>query len=163
MIAIFGGPTPPSPWLICDGSPVSRTTYAALFTVIGTYWGPGDNVTTFNLPDLRGRTPIGYVNSAAPGMTARTFGALGGEETHFLSVAEMPNHGHTLSDGTHNHTLHDPQHTHNYNDAWNPPAAAGVSGGATMNVGAANLVRATAAAGTGISIDPTSSNISIAN
>ena len=55
----YAGPTPPVGWLLCDGSAVSRTTYAALFTAIGTTWGAGDGSTTFNLPDLRDRTTVG--------------------------------------------------------------------------------------------------------
>lgn len=51
----YGGTTAPDGWLMCDGSAVSRTTYADLFTVVGTAFGEGDGVTTFNLPDLRGR------------------------------------------------------------------------------------------------------------
>lgn len=51
--------TIPSGWLECDGSNVSRTTYAGLFAVIGTAWGIGDNSTTFSLPDFRGRVPVG--------------------------------------------------------------------------------------------------------
>lgn len=58
-IALWGSDTPPNNWLICDGSAVSRTTYASLFAIIGTKYGIGDNVTTFNLPNLKGRTPIG--------------------------------------------------------------------------------------------------------
>jgi len=50
----FGGTTAPSGYLLCDGSAVSRTTYAALFAAIGTLWGVGDGSTTFNLPDRRG-------------------------------------------------------------------------------------------------------------
>src|SRR5712664_185138 len=104
-IQLYGGPGVPSGWLICDGSAVSRTTYAALFSAIGTYWGAGDSINTFNVPDMRGRTPIGYVNSAAPGITARTFGSRGGEESHPMSVGEMPNHGHVLTDNGHIHNI----------------------------------------------------------
>lgn len=46
--------TPPANWLICDGTPVSRTTYASLFAILGTLYGSGDGTTTFNLPDYRG-------------------------------------------------------------------------------------------------------------
>jgi microcystin-dependent protein len=108
----FAGPSPPAGWFICDGSAVSRTTYTALFAAIGTYWGAGDNVSTFNLPDFRGRTPIGYVNSAASGITARTFGSQGGEEAHALSVAEMPSHSHTPNDPQHTHAT--AAHHHSY-------------------------------------------------
>ncbi|ADL53204.1 phage tail protein [Clostridium cellulovorans] len=51
--------TAPQGWLICDGSAVSRETYANLYTAIGTTYGNGDGTTTFNLPDMRGRVPIG--------------------------------------------------------------------------------------------------------
>jgi microcystin-dependent protein len=112
IVQSFAGPSPPAGWLVCDGSAVSRTTYASLFTAIGTYWGVGDSITTFNLPDFRGRTPIGYVNSAAPGITARTFGSRGGNETHTLTAAEMPNHSHVVDDPQHTHTSN--VHHHSY-------------------------------------------------
>ena len=51
----FAGTTAPDGWLTCDGTPISRTTYAALFTALGVAHGYGDNSTTFNLPDYRGR------------------------------------------------------------------------------------------------------------
>lgn len=54
--------TAPEGWLICNGSAISRTTYASLFNAIGTVYGTGDGSTTFNIPDLRGRVPRGYVN-----------------------------------------------------------------------------------------------------
>ena len=49
----------PNGWLLCDGSAVSRTTYADLFDVIGTTYGPGDGSTTFNLPDFQGKGSVG--------------------------------------------------------------------------------------------------------
>lgn len=61
LIVPYGGSTSPDTdiWLLCDGSAVSRTTYATLFDVISTTFGAGDGSTTFNVPDLRGRTPLG--------------------------------------------------------------------------------------------------------
>lgn len=53
-VQAYAGPVPPAGWLLCDGSNVSRTTYAKLFAAIGTTWGVGDGSTTFKLPDLRG-------------------------------------------------------------------------------------------------------------
>jgi microcystin-dependent protein len=91
-ITMFGGTTAPSGWLLCDGSAVSRTTYAALFTAISTAHGAGDGSTTFNLPDMRGRAPIGAGNGS--GLSARTLGGKVGAETHSLSVSEMPAHTH---------------------------------------------------------------------
>lgn len=68
VITMFGGPTAPTGWLLCDGSAVSRTTYATLFAAIGTTYGTGDGSTTFNLPDFRGVFPKGA------GSTNRTAG-----------------------------------------------------------------------------------------
>lgn len=70
----------PSGWLLCDGSAVSRTEYATLYAAIGDTWGAGDGSTTFNLPDLRGRAPIGA--GTGSGLTARTLGDSIGVETH---------------------------------------------------------------------------------
>src|SRR3954447_6125965 len=92
--------TPPPGWLVCDGSAVSRSTFATLFGAIGTAYGAGDGSTTFNLPDLRGRVPVGAGTGA--GLTARTLGAAGGEENHTLSAAEMPSHNHGGATGSMN-------------------------------------------------------------
>src|SRR4051812_16395975 len=54
-VVAFAGTTVPAGWLLCNGQAVSRTTFATLFTVIGVTHGPGDSVTTFTLPDYRGR------------------------------------------------------------------------------------------------------------
>ena len=66
VLQAYAGSTPPTGWLLCDGSAVSRTTYSELFSAIGTTWGIGDNSTTFNLPDGRGAvlrgTGTGTVN-----------------------------------------------------------------------------------------------------
>lgn len=94
----FAGSTIPTGWLECDGSAVSRTTYADLFSAIGTTWGAGDGSTTFNLPDKRGRVSIGA--GTGSGLTARTLGNTGGFETHTLTTTEMPSHTHTIRGGT---------------------------------------------------------------
>lgn len=88
----FAGASAPTGFLLCDGSPVSRVTYAGLFSAIGTTYGVGDGTTTFNVPDLRGRVTIGAGQGA--GLTNRALGASGGEETHQITAAEMPVHGH---------------------------------------------------------------------
>jgi microcystin-dependent protein len=59
-VSAFATSTVPTGWLECDGSAVSRTTYAALFAVVGTTWGTGDGSTTFNVPDLRGEFIRGW-------------------------------------------------------------------------------------------------------
>lgn len=92
----WGGSTAPVNWLLCDGAAVSRTTYASLFAAVGTSYGTGDGTTTFNLPDLRGRVPVGK-NGGSFG----TLGATGGAETVTLTEAQMPSHTHTQN--SHNH------------------------------------------------------------
>ena len=63
-------------WIICDGSPVSRTAYNHLFDAIGTTWGVGDGSSTFNLPDLRGEFLRGYDDGHGnDGTSGRTFGS----------------------------------------------------------------------------------------
>ena len=97
--------TAPGGWFVCDGTAVSRSTYAGLYAVIGTTYGVGDNVTTFNLPDMRGRVPV--CSGAGAGLTSRSLGATGGAETHTLSTTEIPSHTHsgtTDSSGLHTHT-----------------------------------------------------------
>ena len=96
----FAASTAPTGYLVCDGSAVSRTTYSALFAVIGTTWGTGDGSTTFNIPDFRGRTSIGSGTGTAPDATAHTLGSGGGSETVTLSTSQMPSHSHDAAADT---------------------------------------------------------------
>ena len=100
----------PSNWLLADGSLLNRVTYSVLFGAIGTTYGVGDGSTTFALPDLRGRIPLG--SGSGTGLTARTLGSSGGEEAHLLSTDEMPSHSHTITDPGHIHTATPVAHTH---------------------------------------------------
>jgi microcystin-dependent protein len=86
--------SPPNGYLMCDGSAISRTTYAALFALLGTTYGAGDGATTFNLPDPRGRTFIGA--GLGLGLTLRTLATNLGEEAHTLQISEMPSHNHPV-------------------------------------------------------------------
>ena len=95
VIQMFAGSTPPAGWLLCDGSAVSRTEYATLYAAIGDTWGAGDGSTTFNLPDLRGRAPIGA--GAGSGLTARTLGGTVGVESVTLNAAQSGLRAHTHS------------------------------------------------------------------
>lgn len=89
-------------WLVCDGSAVSRSgETAALFAKVGIAYGEGDKSTTFNLPDYRGRVPMGA--GTGSGLTARTRGNVLGEEKHKLSTGELASHTHTVSDPGHAH------------------------------------------------------------
>lgn len=113
----FAGGTAPEGWLLCHGQAVDRTTYAGLFASLGTTYGAGDGSTTFNLPDLRGRTPIGLDNmggTSANRITASqadSLGGVGGAQNQTpsgsvsisgsvgsttLSTSQMPSHTHTI-------------------------------------------------------------------
>jgi microcystin-dependent protein len=110
----FWGTVPPDSYLFPVGQALSRTTYAALFAVIGTAGGVGDGSTTFNLPDYRGRVGAGKDNmggaaasrltTAGSGVDGATLGAAGGEQTHLLTTTEMPSHSHTVTDPGHSHS-----------------------------------------------------------
>lgn len=82
-------------FLECNGQAVSRTTYAALFNAIGTRFGAGDASTTFNLPDFRGRSPIGA--GMGLGLTNRDINTqFAGEENHTPTLAETAAHSHEV-------------------------------------------------------------------
>jgi microcystin-dependent protein len=123
-IQAFAGANAPAGWLLCDGSAVTRGNYPDLYNTIGNTYGSGDGSTTFNLPDLRGRMPMGAgtglgLNASGSGttsgtaMTARTRGQWGGEETHLLTGAEsgVAAHNHGITDPGHNHSLNESPYT----------------------------------------------------
>jgi microcystin-dependent protein len=107
-IMAFAGVTAPAGWILCDGSAVSRTTYANLFSVIGNAWGNGDGVNTFNLPDLRGRFLRGVDAGTgrdpdAATRTATNAGGNTGDNVGTLQDQELNAHNHTITDPGHNH------------------------------------------------------------
>lgn len=88
-------------WIECNGQAVSRATYAKLYALLGgtnSPYGAGNGSTTFNVPDLRGRVPIGV--GTGTGLSPRNVGDLGGEER---SIAPLPDHKHDVTDLGHNH------------------------------------------------------------
>lgn len=105
VVLPFAGSSAPTGWLLCFGQAVSRTTYATLFTAIGTTYGAGDGSTTFLLPDLRGRVAAGTDNmggtaasrltTAGSGVNGASLGASGGGQTHTLTTAQLPAHSHS--------------------------------------------------------------------
>lgn len=94
----FAGTVAPENYLFCDGSAVDRTTYATLFGVIGTTFGSGDGSTTFNLPDLGGRVPLGVSST-------HLLGSTGGSETVTLTESELPAHVHVVPQHGHEDTI----------------------------------------------------------
>lgn len=139
----YGGSSAPTDYLLCDGSAVSRTTYADLFGIIGTTFGPGNGSTTFNVPDLRGRYPFGVSTSG----TGNTLGATFGTIDH---VHTGPSHTHTIA--SHTHTI---THTHTvpYN-GWttqeNTPPLAGILQAGGSGIGSETAVtQATASQNSG--------------
>ena len=91
QIILFAGNFAPRDWAFCHGQHLAISQNAALFAILGTMYG-GDGRTTFALPDLRGRVPIGAGHG--PGLTDRGQGTTGGAEAHTLTSAQMPSHTH---------------------------------------------------------------------
>lgn len=142
----IAGPTVPGGWLLCDGSEVSRTTYINLYNAIGTTWGSGDNVSTFNLPDFRTRSLIGTDSTF-------TLGSTGGSQTTTLGIGNLPAHTHPVVDPGHTHGVTDPGHNHTSVGSF----ANGTSGGDTVGTTAAN----TGTSITGVSINTATTGISV--
>jgi microcystin-dependent protein len=132
VISQFAGASAPSGYLLCDGSAVSRTTYSALFAALDTTYGAGNGTTTFNLPNLQNRVPVGKGSG--------TFGSLnasGGSEDVTLTVDQIPSHNHTQNShnhtqNSHNHTQDSHNHTQNSHNhtqnAHNHGASSGAAG-----------------------------------
>jgi len=135
-IAMWPTTTAPTGFLLCNGTAVSRTTYSALFSVLGTTFGSGDGSTTFNLPNYTDRMPLGT------GTIATSVGQTGGSQTTTLTTDNLP---------AHSHPVVDPGHFH----------AQGAYRADSMNVGTGPFDRMTssntATATTGISIGNTGS------
>ena len=89
--------TAPSGWLICDGSPISRTTYSDLYSIVGTTWGSGDGSTTFAIPDLRGWFMRGLNGGSGndPDAASRS----GGDNVGSSQSYQLSAHTHGVSTG----------------------------------------------------------------
>lgn len=116
VVKMFAGSSAPEGYLLCDGSAVSRSTYSDLFAVIGETYGVGDGSTTFNIPDLRARMPIGFNDDGDLGSgdsirTNKALASTGGESVHTLTEAQLPLHSHSQT--IHSHQLNN--HTHSLN------------------------------------------------
>ncbi len=150
IVQMFAGTSPPTGYLLCDGTAYSRTTYLNLFSIIGTTFGAGDGSTTFNVPDLRSRVPVGA--GTGVGLSNRSLGGSGGEETHVLITAEIPPHNHT--DSGHTHPILDPGHTHTV-----PQGGTTGGGYSTLGNGLGSVPLSTTVSTTGISVNSGAANI----
>lgn len=142
----YGGSTAPLGWLLCNGSTVSRTSYASLFNIIGTTFGPGDGSTTFSIPNFQRRVAVGSGGTGTSALAA-TVGSAGGEETHVLTSGEMPSHSHSVTD---------PGHTHQQTAVQMGGGALGTQQ-STPNTGSVDTYNFTKSNTTGISIGNTGS------
>jgi microcystin-dependent protein len=150
-VTAYAGATAPGGYLECNGQAVSRTTYADLFTAIGTTYGSGDNSTTFNVPDMRdefirGKSdsrPVG--NKQAASFASHTHATSDPGHTHGASSSQNA-HSHGLNVNAHSHGVNDPSHRH---DA---VVGIGVSGSGLAGGSGILLEYQTKFATTGISI-----------
>lgn len=94
QISIFAGQFAPANWAFCNGQAMAISDNQMLYALIGTTYG-GDGMTTFKLPDLRGRVPVG-IGTATGGTTNWVAGMSGGSETVALTQAQIPSHNHPL-------------------------------------------------------------------
>lgn len=153
--------SPPPRCLWANGQNVSRTTYAALFALLGTTFGAGDGSTTFTVPDMRGRALFGKDNmggtaasritSAGSGVDGATLGASGGSQS-------LHGHTHTATDSGHTHSVTDPGHVHGIRESTSGTTASlTVADGASSspNIDASAVQSAT----TGISIVSGTANV----
>ena len=104
-IILFAGNFTPRGWAACNGQILSIAQNNALFALLGTTYG-GDGMTTFALPDLRGRVPIGF--GQGNGLTNVALGEAAGAEKITLTVAQMPQHSHTLNGAGNDANASDP-------------------------------------------------------
>lgn len=96
-IRMFGFAWAPQYWALCNGAVMPVQQNVALYSLLGSTYG-GDGRTTFNLPDLRGRTPLAYTTSGAcsQGLSVYAMGAKNGAETVTLSTGQMAGHTHAM-------------------------------------------------------------------
>lgn len=158
-IKIWSGATLPTGYLWANGQAVSRSTYAALFSIIGAGYGAGDGSTTFNVPDLCGRAPFGADDMggiAAKGRVTSAGSGIGGSLTSFggvqsvtLTTAQIPSHTHTGTTGTqsanHTHsysgTTSGQSQTHTHSQSISDATAALTPGGTSFHTGSGGAVQ----------------------
>lgn len=155
-------------WLLCDGRLLNVSDYRFLFDVIGYNFGSNEAGTQFQLPNPAGRVP-GFIGSGS-NLTPRGMGSNVGEETHTLTINEMPSHkhgsndvtgntngnGNTNTEGQHTHTITDPGHTHGYFNQPNSISGANIAG--TDFADNVNVNQTTGSSATGITVNSNGSH-----
>jgi len=126
MVLPYAGASAPTGFLLCDGAAVSRSTYADLFALISTTYGVGDGSTTFNLPNLKGRVPVGLDTAQSE---FDVLGETGGAKTHTLTIAQIPAHNHQNLWGIGSQSGGNRLQSGNYNPVGNTTPTADTGGG----------------------------------
>ena len=148
MMPYIGSSTPSSAFAFPDAQAISRTTYATLFSLVSTTYGAGDGSTTFNLPDLRGRSVFhrdaggsNRISTGGGNFDGTVVGNAGGAQNHTLTVAEMPAHNHGISDPGHTHVVNTD------NAIKNGGSASGAASGPGITIPSANITLNSATTG----------------
>ena len=161
-------PTVPAGFVLCYGQLLSRAAYPGIYMAIGTAFGAGDGSTTFQMPDFRGTTLAGADNMGGAarniltsfGNNGQSLGAMGGEQSHVLSVAELAAHNHGITDPGHGHSYNDPGHSHSYQETNNTNYYAQTNS-PTANTNAGAYGAQTGGSGTNIGINNSATGISV--
>lgn len=134
VILPFAGSSAPAGYFLCDGTAISRTEYSDLFDVCGTAYGAGNGSTTFNLPDLRGRAPVGLGTHASVDTLGKNDGT--------VLNSRRPAHSHsgtTASNGAHTHSYTAPSGSTNFQSTISlNPGVTGTTSGTTGSNGSHN-------------------------
>lgn len=141
VIAYSGSSISDSNFVMANGQAINRTTYAGYFALVGTTFGTGDGSSTFNVPNLEQRVPVGVGSGY-------TLGTTGGEATHTLTESELAAHSHS---NEHTHTVNDPGHVHNYTDSGEFPGNIAWDGSADYSI--TTITKTTTSNATGITIN----------
>lgn len=141
-IMMFGGNFCPRGWATCQGQLLQISQHQALFSLLGTMYG-GDGRTTFGLPDLRGRSPIGV--GTGPGLFPQTWGQRGGSENFTLTSAQLPPHSHSIPVNSAGGTSDNPVNNFMASNSegikhYSPTAGTSEFGGGTANSGGGQSV-----------------------
>jgi microcystin-dependent protein len=153
VITQYGALTAPTGWVLCQGQALSRTNplYSRLWTAIGITYGAGDGTSTYNVPNLQGRIPVGKDAT----VDFDTLGETGGSKTHLLTSSEMPSHTHIQD--AHNHTQNSHNHTqdaHNHTQQAHNHAVYIETGSNGSHSHSAFLSSSNTTRGTGSSLTP---------